>query len=162
MEPSPPAVEAMRAGAFDYITKPFEPAHLAIVIDNALQKQSLAADNARLRQVVRSKDEYGQLIGKSPAIAEVFRLIDMVASAPATVLIQGESGVGKEVIARTLHQHGARCHGPLVSLNCGAVPETLLESELFGYEKGAFTGADIAPARQNRACPWWNSVSGRS
>ncbi len=138
------AVEAIREGAYDYVTKPFEPEHLALLIEKALQRQSLVAENVRLRRVVRSKDEFGQLIGKSPAMAEVYRLIDMVSAAPATVLLQGESGVGKEVIARTIHQRSQQCHGPLISLNCGAVPESLLESELFGYEKGAFTGADSA------------------
>ncbi len=136
------AVEAMRQGAYDYISKPFEPSHLCVIIQKALERRSLASDNARLRRVVRTKDEYGQLIGRSPAMAAVFRLIDMVASTPATVLIQGESGVGKEVIAKTLHQRSPRCHAPFISINCGAVPESLLESELFGYEKGAFTGAD--------------------
>ncbi|MEX2299770.1 MAG: sigma-54 dependent transcriptional regulator [Bryobacterales bacterium] len=140
------AVEAMRQGAYDYITKPFEPSHLLILIEKALEKHALASDNARLREVVRSKDEYGRLVGSSTAMSEVFRLIDMVAAAPATVLVQGESGVGKEVIARTLHQRSPRSHGPFISLNCGAVPESLLESELFGHERGAFTGADIARA----------------
>jgi DNA-binding NtrC family response regulator len=138
------AVEAMRQGAYDYITKPFEPAHLLVLIEKALEKHALASDNARLREVVRSKDEYGRLVGGSPAMAAVFRLIDMVAATPATVLLQGESGVGKEVIARTLHQRSQRSQGPFISLNCGAVPESLLESELFGHERGAFTGADIA------------------
>ena len=136
------AVDAIREGAYDYVTKPFEPEHLELLIEKALQKRSLVDENARLRRVVRSKDEFGQLIGKSPAMAEVYGLIDMVSSAPATVLLQGESGVGKEVIARTIHQRSQRCRSPLISLNCGAVPESLLESELFGYEKGAFTGAD--------------------
>jgi DNA-binding NtrC family response regulator len=140
------AVEAMRQGAYDYIAKPFEPAHLLVLIEKALEKHALASDNARLRQVVRSKDEYGRLVGDSPSMSEVFRLIDMVAPTPATVLLQGESGVGKEVIARTLHQRSPRCQGPFISLNCGAVPESLLESELFGHERGAFTGADSARA----------------
>jgi two-component system response regulator AtoC len=138
------AVEAMREGAYDYITKPIEPARLYVLIEKALQKQSLSADNARLRQAVRAKDEFGRLIGTGPPMAELFRLIDTVAPTPATVLIQGESGVGKELIAGILHQRSPRSRGPMISLNCGAMPETLLESELFGHEKGAFTGADAA------------------
>jgi DNA-binding NtrC family response regulator len=138
------AVEAMREGAYDYITKPLEPSRLSVLIEKALQKQRLTADNLRLRRAVRAKDEFGRLIGTGPGMTEVFRLIDMVAPTPATVLIHGESGVGKELIARTLHQRSSRSNGPLISLNCGAMPESLLESELFGHEKGAFTGADAA------------------
>ena len=138
------AVEAMKEGAYDYIAKPFEPDHLVVLIEKAIEKRSLATENSALRRVVHSKEEYGRIIGKSPAMSEVFRLIEVSAAVPATILVQGESGVGKELIARSLHQRSPRCHGPLVSLNCGAVPESLLESELFGFEKGAFTGADTA------------------
>ncbi len=140
------AVQAMREGAYDYIEKPIDPERLPLLVEKALEKQSLAEDNVRLREAVKVKDEYGDLIGKSATMREVFRFIDMVAPTPATVLIQGESGVGKELIARAIHQRSARCHGPLISLNCGAIPESLLESELFGFEKGAFTGADTARA----------------
>jgi len=140
------AVEAMREGAYDYIEKPIDPERLPLLVEKALEKQSLAEDNLRLRQAVRIKDEYGDLIGKSQVMREVYRLVDMVAPTPATVLVQGESGVGKELIARAIHQRSLRRHGPLVSLNCGAIPESLLESELFGFEKGAFTGADSARA----------------
>jgi DNA-binding NtrC family response regulator len=138
------AVEAMREGAYDYITKPLEPSRLVVLIEKAVQKQVLAADNVRLRRAVRAKDEYGRLIGTGPGMSEAFRLIDMVAPTAATVLLQGESGVGKELIARTLHQRSSRSSGPLISLNCGAMPESLLETELFGHEKGAFTGAEAA------------------
>ncbi len=138
------AVEAMKAGAYDYITKPFDPAHLSALVEKALEKQALAAENAFLRRRVQAQDEYGRLVGTSPAMAEVYRMVEMVAPSNATVLLEGESGVGKEVIARTIHQRSQRSAGPLVSLNCGAVPESLLESELFGYEKGAFTGAHMS------------------
>jgi transcriptional regulator with GAF, ATPase, and Fis domain len=109
-----------------------------------LQKQALADDNSRLRETVKIQDEFGGLIGKTEKMASIYQFIEMVAPTGATVLIQGESGVGKELIARAIHQRSARSHGPLISLNCGAIPESLLESELFGFEKGAFTGADTA------------------
>jgi transcriptional regulator with GAF, ATPase, and Fis domain len=109
-----------------------------------LEKQALAEDNSRLRETVKTQEEFGGLIGKAEKMASVYQFIEMVAPTGATVLIQGESGVGKELIARAIHQRSARSHGPLISLNCGAIPESLLESELFGFEKGAFTGADAA------------------
>lgn len=138
------AVEAMREGAYDYIEKPINQERLPILIDRVLERQALAEENSRLRAVVKAKDEFGGLIGKSESMAKLFQLIEAVAPTPATVLIQGESGVGKELIARAIHQRSRRSDGPLVSLNCGAIPESLLESELFGFERGAFTGADAA------------------
>ena len=94
--------------------------------------------------MVSAKEEYGNLVGRSEKVAKLYEMIEMLAPTPATVLIQGESGVGKELIARAIHQRSGRAAGPLISLNCGAIPESLLESELFGFEKGAFTGADSA------------------
>lgn len=138
------AVEAMRQGAYDYIEKPINQERLPILLSRVLEKQALTEDNLRLRRVVSAKEEYGNLVGKSDKIAKLYELIEMLAPTPATVLIQGESGVGKELIARAIHQRSPRAAGPLISLNCGAIPETLLESELFGFEKGAFTGADSA------------------
>lgn len=138
------AVEAMKQGAYDYIEKPINQERLPILLSRALEKQALAEDNLRLRRVVSAKEEYGNLVGNSDKIARLYELIEMLAPTPATVLIQGESGVGKELIARAIHQRSPRAAGPLISLNCGAIPETLLESELFGFEKGAFTGADSA------------------
>jgi len=138
------AVEAMREGAYDYIEKPINQERLPILIERVLEKQELAGENLRLRAAVTAKDEFGGLIGKAESMAKLFKLIEAVAPTPATVLIQGESGVGKELIARAIHQRSRRPDGPLVSLNCGAIPESLLESELFGFEKGAFTGADAA------------------
>jgi len=136
------AVTAMREGAYDYITKPLDFERLSVLIQKALQRQSLLVENSRLRRVVRVKDEFGQLIGGSGAMAEIFRLVEAVAPTDATVLIQGESGVGKELIANSLHQRSRRSKSPMISLNCGALPESLLENELFGHERGAFTGAD--------------------
>ena len=138
------AVEAMREGAYDYIEKPINQERLPILIGRVLEKQALAEDNSRLRVAVKAQEEFGGMIGKAENMAKVYQLIEMVAPTSATVLIQGESGVGKELIARAIHQRGLRSQGPLVSLNCGAIPESLLESELFGFEKGAFTGADSA------------------
>ena len=138
------AVEAMREGAYDYIEKPINQERLPILLDRVLEKQALAEDNSRLREAVKTQDEFGGLIGKTEKMARVYQFIEMVAPTGATVLIQGESGVGKELIARAIHQRSTRSQGPLISLNCGAIPESLLESELFGFEKGAFTGADTA------------------
>jgi DNA-binding NtrC family response regulator len=138
------AVAAMREGAYDYVEKPIDQDRLPILIEKALEKQRLAEDNARLRQAMEAREEFGPLIGKSASMANVYQLVDMVAATGATVLIQGESGVGKELIARAIHQRSPRANASLVSLNCGAIPEGLLESELFGFEKGAFTGADTA------------------
>ncbi len=136
------AVEAMRQGAYDYIEKPIDQERLPILIDRVLERRQLAEDNFRLRAVVRAKEEFGGLIGKAESMTRLYQLIEAVAPTPATVLIQGESGVGKELIARAIHERSQRGNGPLISLNCGAIPESLLESELFGFEKGAFTGAD--------------------
>jgi len=138
------AVEAMKEGAYDYIEKPINQDRLPILLTRVLEKQSLAEDNLRLRKVLSAREEYGNLVGKSEQIAKLYELIGMLAPTPATVLIQGESGVGKELIARAIHQRSPRASGPLISLNCGAIPESLLESELFGFEKGSFTGADSA------------------
>jgi len=138
------AVDAMKDGAYDYIEKPINQERLPILLSRVLEKQSLAEDNLRLRKVISAREEYGNLVGKSQKIAKLYEMIEMLAPTPATVLIQGESGVGKELIARAIHQRSPRASGPLISLNCGAIPESLLESELFGFEKGAFTGADSA------------------
>jgi DNA-binding NtrC family response regulator len=138
------AVEAMKQGAYDYIEKPINQERLPILLSRVLERQALTEDNLRLRKVVSAKEEYGNLAGKSDKIAKLYELIEMLAPTPATVLIQGESGTGKELIARAIHQRSPRATGPLISLNCGAIPESLLESELFGFEKGAFTGADSA------------------
>jgi DNA-binding NtrC family response regulator len=135
------AVTAMRAGAFDYLTKPFEPESVTFAVDRALEHRALAEENARLRRAVDHTSALGDLIGESAAMRDLFALIRRVAHGRSSVLITGESGTGKEVVARTIHYHGARAEQPFVPINCTAIPEGLLESELFGHVKGAFTGA---------------------
>jgi len=135
------AVESMRAGAFDYITKPFEPDAVLLTIERALERRELEEENRRLRRAVDRTSSLGDLIGESPAMREIFAMIRKVSSSSSSVLITGESGTGKEIVARTIHYHGARAKQPFVPINCTAIPEGLLESELFGHVRGAFTGA---------------------
>ena len=135
------AVEAMRAGAFDYITKPFEPDAVLLTLDRALEHRALAEENAQLRQAVHRTGSLGDLMGDSPAMREIVSLVKRIAHSRSSVLITGESGTGKEVVARTIHYHGPRADRPFVPINCTAIPEGLLESELFGHVRGAFTGA---------------------
>ena len=135
------AVEAMRAGAFDYITKPFKRDELLLVLERAFENRTLVEENRRLRRAVDRTGSFGDLIGASPAMHEIFALIRKVADNGSSVLITGESGTGKEVVARTLHFAGARKDRLFVPINCTAIPEGLLESELFGHVRGAFTGA---------------------
>ena len=135
------AVESMRAGAFDYITKPFEPDAVILTIERALERRALEEENRRLRRAVDQTSSFGDLIGESPAMREIFALVRKVANSSSSVLISGESGTGKEVVARTIHYSGNRAERPFVPINCTAIPEGLLESELFGHVRGAFTGA---------------------
>ncbi len=135
------AVEAMRAGAYDYITKPFEPDTVVFTIDRALENRALREENATLRRAVDQTTSLGELKGESSAMREVFSLIRRIAHTSSSVLITGESGTGKDLVARALHFTGARADRPFVPVNCTAIPEGLLESELFGHVKGAFTGA---------------------
>jgi len=135
------AVEAMRAGAFDYITKPFKRDELLLVLERAFETRALEEENRRLRRAVDRSRSFGDLIGASPAMREIFSLLRKVADNRSSVLITGESGTGKEVVARTLHFAGTRREKPFVPINCTAIPEGLLESELFGHVRGAFTGA---------------------
>jgi len=135
------AVESMRAGAFDYITKPFEPDAVVLTIERALERRVLEEENRRLRRAVDQTSSFGDLIGESPAMREIFALVRKVANSSSSVLITGESGTGKEVVARTIHYSGNRADKPFVPINCTAIPEGLLESELFGHVRGAFTGA---------------------
>jgi DNA-binding NtrC family response regulator len=134
-------IESMRAGAFDYITKPFEPESVMLTIDRAIERRALEEENRRLRRAVDKTSSFGDLIGASPAMREIFALIKKVAHSRASVLVTGESGTGKEVVARTIHYHGPRSVNPFIPINCTAIPEGLLESELFGHVRGAFTGA---------------------
>jgi DNA-binding NtrC family response regulator len=135
------AVESMRAGAFDYITKPFEPDAVVLTIERALERRALEEENRRLRRALDQTSSFGDLIGDSPAMREIFALIRKIANSSSSVLISGESGTGKEVVARTIHYSGNRADKPFVPINCTAIPEGLLESELFGHVRGAFTGA---------------------
>lgn len=135
------AVEAMKLGAYDYLCKPVDRRRLSMLIEKALEKQRLSMENRTLRRRLSVKEEFSNIIGNSGRIRQIFKVISEVAPTNATVLITGESGTGKELVARAIHNRGNRRDGPFVTLNCGALPDTLLESELFGYEKGAFTGA---------------------
>ncbi|MBI4269808.1 MAG: sigma-54-dependent Fis family transcriptional regulator [Candidatus Rokubacteria bacterium] len=135
------AVEAMRKGAYDYITKPIDVERLCLVIRKALDTNRLLLENRRLRQELSERFSFGQLVGKSVAMQQLFERIERVASTDATVLITGESGTGKELIASAIHYNSLRRDAPLVRVSCATLPETLIESEIFGHERGAFTGA---------------------
>lgn len=136
------AVEAIKEGAFDYLTKPFKDDTLKIAIKKALKMGTLTAENRYLRQELETHYNFCNIVGTSPKMVETLRLAGEVSQTDSTVLILGDSGTGKELIARAIHLNSPRSEGPLVAINCAALPENLLESELFGYEKGAFTGAD--------------------
>ncbi|MEX0386443.1 sigma-54-dependent transcriptional regulator [Spiribacter onubensis] len=136
------AVDAMRRGAVDYIAKPFDNEELRLTVDRALREHALQRQNAALRARVDADYPVNGIVGRSPAMAQVFERVDRVAPTDTTVLILGESGTGKELVARALHEQSNRRDGPLIAVNCAAIPESLIEAELFGHEKGAFTGAD--------------------
>ena len=135
------AVKAMKDGAYDFLTKPFRREQLLKLIDKALERRDLIEKNKLLQQRLDDLLRHGAIIGSSPAFRRMMMLVEQVASSSATVLIQGDSGTGKELVARAIHERSARASKPFVAVNCAALPETLLESELFGYERGAFTGA---------------------
>ena len=135
------SVKAIKKGAFDYITKPVTAPRLLVVVEKALKLRSLEKENIRLKKELRAKYRYDNLIGTSEPIKKIYDLIEKVADTDGTVLISGSTGTGKELIARAIHYNSSRNDNPLVVINCGAIPEELLESELFGHEKGAFTGA---------------------
>ena len=135
------AVSALKRGIYDFITKDFRMGELRKVVTRALETQKLLVENERLRQALEDRGPTGRIIGRSPPLLKVIHLVNQIAPLKSTVLISGESGVGKELIAEAIHYQGPRREKPLVKLNCGALPEGLIESELFGHEKGAFTGA---------------------
>lgn len=135
------AIKAMKMGAYDYITKPFQMDELLLVVKKALETRLLKKEVFRLRKEVESRYDFHQLIGKSPSMQKIYNLIERISDSSSNVLITGESGTGKELVAKAIHYNGARKEGSFVAINCAAIPETLLESELFGYRKGAFTDA---------------------
>jgi two-component system response regulator PilR (NtrC family) len=136
------AVEAMKAGAFDYLSKPFKIEEIKVVISKALDTRNMAAENKQLKSELRDKYDFSNLLGESEAMKHVYDLIRKTAPTRTNVLIWGESGTGKELVARAIHFNSLRKDKPFMTVNCGAIPETLIESELFGHVKGAFTGAN--------------------
>jgi len=135
------AVEAIKRGAFEYLAKPFSPKELHIIVDKALESRKIFFENIYLREELKKKSEFDMVIGKNKAMEKVLDIVRRVSSAESTVLITGESGTGKELLAREIHNHGLRKNAPFVVVDCGALVETLFESELFGHVKGSFTGA---------------------
>jgi len=138
------AVDAMKEGAYDFLSKPVDTNYLLMLIERAMERQRLWKENILFRSELAERLSYPEIVGKSPKIKEAFLLLEKVAPTPATVFLSGESGTGKEIFARALHFLSPRRGGPFVAINCAAIPENLQESELFGHEKGAFTGADLA------------------
>ncbi len=135
------AIKAMKEGAYDYITKPFKVDEIKLIIKNALEKKNLQRENTILRQVVRERFGFENIVGQSPKMLEIYDLMEKVAPTKTNILICGESGTGKELVAKAIHYNSPRKDKPFVTLNCGAIPESLIESELFGHMKGAFTDA---------------------
>src|SRR5438105_8768391 len=135
------AVEAMKEGAYDYLTKPVDIERLKILLDKIVERLETIREVKSLRRQLREHGTFGSLIGSSPEMRKLYQIIEQAAPTSASVLIMGESGTGKELVAQTIHQLSPRAAFPFVAINCAAIPETLLESEIFGHEKGAFTGA---------------------
>jgi len=131
----------MRCGAYDYLTKPIDRERFPLAVEKALERHALAFENKQLKDRLETRTRFDHMVGESEPMQGVYSLVEMVADSDVTVLLMGESGTGKELVARAIHHKSHRADGPFVTLNCGALPENLFESELFGYEKGAFTGA---------------------
>ncbi|MFN2437533.1 MAG: sigma-54-dependent transcriptional regulator, partial [Desulfotignum sp.] len=137
------AVQALKNGAFDYVTKPFDPDDLSHLIRNAARQVALQAENATLKESITSLVDVEDIIGESDALKKVLKDVESIAQSSSSVIITGESGTGKELIARAIHSNSSRKYFPMISVHCGALSESLLESELFGHERGAFTGASF-------------------
>ena len=135
------AIETMKLGAYDYISKPFKPDEILLTLIKAAERESLKNENINLRKEVEQKYSFSNIIGKSPEIINIFDIIKKISGFKSSVLLTGESGTGKELVAKAIHYNSSRKDNPFVAVNCGAIPETLLESELFGHKKGSFTGA---------------------
>jgi two-component system response regulator AtoC len=135
------ALEAMKAGAYDYVAKPFKPDEVVLALRKAEERETLRRENRALKEQIQQQAQFESMLARSASMVEVFRTVAKIADFKTTVLVTGESGVGKELVARALHTRSARKAGPFVAINCGAIPENLLESELFGHKKGAFTDA---------------------
>ncbi len=135
------AVRALKDGAYDYVTKPIDPDELTHIVNNIINQKKILTENIQLREKIDELTQFDEIIGESPQIKKIFELISTVAKTDTTVLIRGESGTGKELVARAIHSHSSRKYFPIIPVNCGAINDNLLESELFGHEKGAFTGA---------------------
>lgn len=135
------AVQALKEGAYDYVTKPIDPDELSHIVQNVFNQKKIIAENIQLREKVEKLTQIDEIVGESPQIKKVFELISTVSKTDTTVLIRGESGTGKELVARAIHANSSRKYFPIISVNCGALNDNLLESELFGHEKGAYTGA---------------------
>src|SRR5512136_1155325 len=139
----PKAVDAVKAGASYFLEKPIEPEGILALIEKAIERKDLQTENVQLKQKLQERYNFGNIIGKSRKMHELFELIENVAASEANILIQGENGTGKELIANALHYNSKRTKGPFIKINCAAIPKDLIESELFGYRKGAFTGATM-------------------
>ena len=137
------AIQAMKMGAYDYITKPFQIDEIVLTVKKALENRLLRREVVRLKKEVESRYHFHNLIGRSPSMQKIYDLIERISDSTSNVLITGESGTGKELVAKAIHYNGIRKEGPFIAINCAAIPETLLESELFGYKKGAFTDARV-------------------
>jgi two-component system response regulator AtoC len=152
------ALEAIKAGAYDYVQKPFKHDEIVLTLRKAEEREALRRENRALREEIRKEHQFEQILAKSQAMQEIFRTIAKIADYKTTVQISGESGTGKELVARALHGRSSRRAGNFVAVNCGAIPENLLESELFGHKKGAFTDANSDGAGSSKR-PTGNALS---